>query len=214
MHFQASLPRLPVPQLEKTCERYLSAQKPILIEEQLRHTESCVQRFLAGEGPLLQKELKAFDAMNKNSSYITEYWFDMYLRDRKPLPINYNPTMVFIPEEDTRYETQLIKSTNLLVSSIRFMKSLRKRILAPEVFHMDPKKSDTETFRKVTGFLPPSLSWYGAYLFKVNCSPRSSNTRNNDNTDRCVYCRRLFRWTCLNTTIFSTRQEFRSLRRT
>lgn len=168
MHFQASLPRLPIPQLEKSCERYLMAQKPILIQEQLRHTESCVKRFIAGEGPTLQKELKAFDSKNRHTSYVTEYWFDMYLRDRKPLPINYNPMMVFTPEKDARYEDQLVKSTNLLISSIRFMKSLKEGILEPEVYHMNPKKSDNERFRKVTGLLPPFLSWYGAYLFKVN----------------------------------------------
>ncbi|XP_048511975.1 carnitine O-palmitoyltransferase 2, mitochondrial-like isoform X2 [Athalia rosae] len=167
MHFQRSMPRLPIPQLEKTCERYLLAQKPILIEEQLRHTESCVKRFLVGEGPTLQKELKAFDAKNRHTSYISEYWFDMYLRDRKPLPINYNPIVAFAPEKDPRYENQLIKATNLLISSIRFMKSLRTGVLAPEVFHLNPKKSDTDTFRKVTGALPPLLSWYGAYLFKA-----------------------------------------------
>jgi hypothetical protein len=50
------------------------------------------------------------------------------------------------------------------------MKSIRKGILEPEVFHLNPKKSDTKLFRKVTRLLPPSLSWYGAYLFGVSVS--------------------------------------------
>lgn len=48
------------------------------------------------------------------------------------------------------------------------MKSLRGGVLEPEVFHLNPKKSDTHFFRTVTGMLPPSLSWYGAYMFNVS----------------------------------------------
>lgn len=48
------------------------------------------------------------------------------------------------------------------------MKSIRAGILEPEVFHLNPKKSDTELFRTVTRLLPSSLSWYGAYLFGVS----------------------------------------------
>jgi len=50
------------------------------------------------------------------------------------------------------------------------MKSLREGVLEPEVFHLNPKKSDTHLFRSVTGMLPPSLSWYGAYMFNVGLS--------------------------------------------
>ncbi|XP_046427567.1 carnitine O-palmitoyltransferase 2, mitochondrial [Neodiprion virginianus] len=164
MRFQGGLPRLPIPELKKTCERYLSAQKPILIEEQFKHTESCVQRFLVGDGPKLQTGLKLTNFRKRHTSYITEYWFDMYLRDRKPLPINYNPFMVFTPERDPRYENQLVKSTNLLISSIRFMKSLRDRVLEPHVYHMFPEKTDNEKYRKVMRLVPSSLSFYGSML--------------------------------------------------
>lgn len=36
MHYQDSLPRLPVPKLEDTLRRYLSAQKPLLDDAQFR----------------------------------------------------------------------------------------------------------------------------------------------------------------------------------
>jgi carnitine O-palmitoyltransferase 2 len=47
------------------------------------------------------------------------------------------------------------------------MKSLKAGVLGPEVFHLNPKKSDTDMFYTVTGLLPSFVSWYGAYLFKV-----------------------------------------------
>lgn len=167
MHFQPSLPRLPIPKLEDTCRRYLNAQKPILTDEQMRITQNNVDKFLKNEGVELHKELLSMDNKNKHTSYISEPWFDMYLRDRRPLPINYNPFLVFSPEDDSNYDGQLVKATNLVLSSIRFLKSLRANLLEPEVFHMNPKKSDTQHFRTFTRLLPSSVSWYGAYLMNV-----------------------------------------------
>jgi len=50
---------------------------------------------------------------------------------------------------------------------LRFRETLRDGHLEPEVYHMNPKKSDTDTFRNVVRLLPSAISWYGAYLFKV-----------------------------------------------
>ncbi|XP_020279470.1 carnitine O-palmitoyltransferase 2, mitochondrial [Pseudomyrmex gracilis] len=167
MHFQASLPRLPIPKLEDTCRRYLNAQKPLLTDEEFRNTSSNVSKFLIGEGQSLQKQLIQLNAKNSHTSYISEPWFDMYLCDRKPLPINYNPFLIYTPESDAKYDSQLVKATNLVVSSLRFLKSLNDNVLEPEVFHMRPDKSDTELFRNVTRLIPSRFSWYGAYLFKA-----------------------------------------------
>ncbi|XP_047346502.1 carnitine O-palmitoyltransferase 2, mitochondrial [Vespa velutina] len=167
MHFQPSLPRLPIPKLESSCQKYLIAQQPLITQQKLCDIESLIKNFLKEDGPKLQKELIQKDAKNRHTSYINEPWFDMYLKDRKPLPINYNPLLIFKLETDARYNDQLVKSTNLVISSLRFMKSLRSEILEPEVYHLNPTKSDTKLFRKVTGLLPSSISWYGAYLFKA-----------------------------------------------
>ncbi|XP_046962090.1 carnitine O-palmitoyltransferase 2, mitochondrial [Vanessa cardui] len=167
MHFQKSLPRLPIPELNNTQDRYLKALKPLLTNEQYSAAVKRTNSFVANEGKELQTKLVAKDKANKHTSYISDYWFDLYLRDRAPLPINYNPLLVF--QNDTRpaYNAQLLRATNLLVSAVRFMLSLREQILDPEVYHMQPKKSNTSLFRTVTGLLPESLSWYGAYLFKA-----------------------------------------------
>lgn len=49
-HFQASLPRLPVPKLEDSCRRYLAALTPVLTREELQRSEKIVQAFRDGEG--------------------------------------------------------------------------------------------------------------------------------------------------------------------
>lgn len=167
LHFQPSLPRLPIPKLELTCERYLAAQKPLLIDEAYRKTEANVKQFLNNTGRTLQAQLIAHDKKNKHTSYITEPWFDMYLRDRKPLPINYNPMLVFTNEKRGEYNSQLVRATNLLISSLRFYRSLKDNVLEPEVYHLNPKKSDTDLFRTVCSNVPSMFSWYAAFLFKA-----------------------------------------------
>ena len=49
-HFQASLPRLPVPKLEDSCRRYLAALTPVLTPEALQRSEKIVHAFRDGEG--------------------------------------------------------------------------------------------------------------------------------------------------------------------
>ena len=45
LHFQPSLPRLPIPKLAQTCNRYLDALRPLVGEEQYRETQRVVEEF-------------------------------------------------------------------------------------------------------------------------------------------------------------------------
>ena len=44
-HFQKSLPRLPIPKLENTCERYLATQKAFLSEDAFKKTKTYTEQF-------------------------------------------------------------------------------------------------------------------------------------------------------------------------
>lgn len=167
MHFQPSLPHLPIPKLEDTCRRYLNAQRPLLSREQLEKTTTYVNEFLTKDGIQLHEELIERDTKNRYTSYISEPWFDMYLRDRKPLPINYNPFLVLEPASNPEHNIQLVKATNLIVSSLRFMKSFKENVLRPEIFYLKSETARNNAFHIITRLLPPQFSWYGAYLFKA-----------------------------------------------
>ncbi|KAK7074876.1 Carnitine O-palmitoyltransferase 2, mitochondrial [Halocaridina rubra] len=167
MHFQKSLLRLPIPDLEKTCSRYLRSQKAILSDEEYKATENVVAKFKNGPGPDLAEELKKSDKANKHTSYISEPWFDMYLKDRVPIVLNYNPFLAFWPEERPGYGDPVIRATNILVSSMRFMHTLRDQILEPVIFHLNPAKSDTQQFRNVVKWIPSPIASYAAYAFKA-----------------------------------------------
>ena len=50
MHFQAGLPRLPIPKLENTCSRYLASQEVMQDQEAFQKTKQLVEAFEKGEG--------------------------------------------------------------------------------------------------------------------------------------------------------------------
>lgn len=59
MMHQEGLPKLPVPPLKQTCERYLASLEPIVSEEELEYTRELVKEFLTGGvGERLQKGLE------------------------------------------------------------------------------------------------------------------------------------------------------------
>jgi len=167
MHFQPSLPRLPIPPLEKTGQRYLNALTPLLDDEALNHTKKLFADFEAKSGRELNQQLIEQDKLNKSTSYISAPWFDMYLKDRQPIVLNYNPFLSFVEDKRDGYMDQTVRAANFLISAIRFRHTLSSGKMEPEVYHLNPKKSDTEMFRTVTSLLPSSVSWYGAYLYKA-----------------------------------------------
>lgn len=169
MHYQKSLPRLPVPKLEDTIRRYLAAQRPLLNDEQYSNTEKIANDFQSGVGKQLHEELAALDKNNKHTSYISAPWFDMYLSARESVVLNFNPFMSFNPDPKPEYNDQLVRATNMVCSAVRFMKTLRAGLLEPEVFHLNPAKSDTDSFKRLIRWVPPSISWFGAYM--VNAYP-------------------------------------------
>lgn len=57
---QESMPKLPVPPLKQTCERYMASLEPLISEEEKTHTRELMDEFLrsGGVGERLQKSLE------------------------------------------------------------------------------------------------------------------------------------------------------------
>lgn len=167
MHFQKSLPRLPLPKLEATCDRYLRSLEPVVSGEELENTRKLVADFKDGRGKGLHAQLEQQDQQNKHTSYISKPWFDMYLSSRLPLVLNYNPFLAWRRDAKEEYNNQLVRAANLVTSSLRFRRSLQENVLDPMVFHLNPAKSDSPFYRDVMRWLPEAVAWYGSFLFKA-----------------------------------------------
>uniref|UniRef100_A0A3Q2Q4P6 Carnitine O-acetyltransferase n=1 Tax=Fundulus heteroclitus TaxID=8078 RepID=A0A3Q2Q4P6_FUNHE len=94
--YQEGLPKLPVPPLKQTCERYLASLEPIVSEEELEDTRMLLQEFLkGGVGERLQKGLER--RARKTDNWVSEWWMQSaYLDCRMPLAV-YTSTGVALP---------------------------------------------------------------------------------------------------------------------
>ena len=68
---QDKLPKLPIPELESTCKKYIDVLKPLQTHHEHRETVAAVEEFLKHDGPVLQERLKKY-ATGK-SSYIEQF---------------------------------------------------------------------------------------------------------------------------------------------
>lgn len=73
---QKGLPTLPVPPLQQTCERYITALEPILEAEELQHTKELVEDFMkvGGVGRSLQSALE--ERAHKSANWVNS-WIDV-----------------------------------------------------------------------------------------------------------------------------------------
>lgn len=68
---QETLPKLPIPDLDDTCKKYIDALRPLQNKREQEATATAVQEFLESDGPELQARLKKYAA--GKISYIEQF---------------------------------------------------------------------------------------------------------------------------------------------
>lgn len=68
---QDKLPKLPIPDLESSCKKYLSALEPLQTAREHHDTQHAVREFLHSDGPELQEKLKKY--AEGKTSYIEQF---------------------------------------------------------------------------------------------------------------------------------------------
>lgn len=83
--YQSALQKLPIPDLQDTCRKYLDTVKPLHTPREHEETVAAVKEFLKTDGPELQERLKRY--ATTKASYIEQFWYDSYLHydNRKSL---------------------------------------------------------------------------------------------------------------------------------
>ncbi len=134
--FQEGLFPLPIPKLEDTLRRYLRSLQSLVTPAAFART-SALAGALGGEpGAALQARLLASAAAKPHTSYISEAWFDAYLTNRAPLPLNLNPQLTWRDDPRPTMQAQAARAANIAHAAARFHLTLAAGALEPEVYHL------------------------------------------------------------------------------
>ncbi|KAK8217261.1 Carnitine O-acetyltransferase mitochondrial [Zalaria obscura] len=123
LRFEDSLPRLPVPTLQETAQRYLRSVHPLLSKEEYEHTKKAVDSFIAPNslGEKLQKRLVARREDPNIRNWIYEWWNDAaYLAYRDPV-VPY--VSYFYSHRDDRRRRNPAKRAAAITSAVLVFKS-------------------------------------------------------------------------------------------
>ena len=104
------------------------------------------------EGPILDAELRARDKANPETSHLWGPWTEMYLSDRRSLPINYNPLLVWNDHPNAKLNNQKSRAAMYCWASAKYYLTLADGHLPPEVFNM--KDAPSDNIARLTKLLP------------------------------------------------------------
>ncbi|KAK2840763.1 hypothetical protein Q7C36_012342 [Tachysurus vachellii] len=136
---QDGLPKLPVPPLKQTCERYLAALEPLVSEEELDHTRQLVAEFLSsgGVGERLQKGLER--RARKTENWLYDWWMQStYLDSRMPVPVYTSPGVVLPQMHFQDRQGQMRFAAKLIAGVLDFKKMIDSETLPVEYLGGQP----------------------------------------------------------------------------
>ena len=133
LRFEDSLPRLPVPSLEETSQRYLRSVRALLDERQYARTKRAVDEFISptGKGHELQRRLQARRDDSKHKNWLHEWWNDTaYLSYRDPV-VPY-VSYFYSHRDDRRRRDPATRAAALTTAVLDFKKQVDHGTLEPE----------------------------------------------------------------------------------
>ncbi|XP_069491123.1 carnitine O-acetyltransferase-like isoform X2 [Ambystoma mexicanum] len=133
------LPRLPVPPLAQTMDRYLHALEPMVSPEELEQTRNMVEEFCSrgGVGEALQAKLEK--RASKMENWLTEWWQQSeYLESRLPLAVHSSPAVVLPKQDFNTWRGQLRFAAKLIAGMLDFKAKVDRHTLLAEYMRGRP----------------------------------------------------------------------------
>ncbi|XP_061117976.1 carnitine O-acetyltransferase-like isoform X1 [Conger conger] len=130
---QEGLPKLPVPPLRQTCERYLAMLEPIISEAEISHTRQLMAEFLrsGGVGERLQKGLER--RARKTENWLSDWWLQTaYLDFRMPVVVHSSPGVVLPRLEFHDRQGQIRYAAKLIAGVLDFKTMIDNETLPVE----------------------------------------------------------------------------------
>lgn len=134
---QESLPKLPVPALDATLQKYLRTVRPLVSDEDFEQTKKYVEEFRKDSGPKLQKFLE--ERATKEVNWLSDWWASVaYLEFRNPVVIHVSPGIVLPKQNYTDTAGQLRYAAKLVAGVLDYKIMVDEQTLDVEYMGKNP----------------------------------------------------------------------------
>ncbi|MFA1540832.1 choline/carnitine O-acyltransferase [Actinomadura monticuli] len=149
---EARLPRVPLPTLDATCERFLEWCGPLLTADERARTESALAAFARPDGPgrTLHAALERYDAAEGVHSWLDTFWPYRYLGRRDRIALNAN--FFFLFKESP--EGQAERAAGLIAGALDYKLRLDEERVPPAVQRGRPQSMVQNRFLFSTTRIP------------------------------------------------------------
>ena len=125
--------KLPLPPLSDTMAQYLDNIKPLVSDTVYQHTRSVLDKFSAKDGVGEKVMMVLEEKQEKLDNWAYDYWLnDMYLNQRLPLPVNFNPAMVLPRRKFQNHLQELSYTARILQGFVSYKSRLDRRAVAQD----------------------------------------------------------------------------------
>lgn len=140
---QATLPRLPIPTLEETCDKFPKLVAALQTPEERAATLELVEEFKKTDGPKLQQLLIEYEEEGMKTgtfgTYVEEFWNESYLAPDSSVVLNLNPFFILEKGPDRKIaHDQLRRAASLTFASLKMASMLKNESLPPDTFKGRP----------------------------------------------------------------------------
>jgi carnitine O-acetyltransferase len=139
LRFQESLPKLPVPSLQETADRYIKSVHPLLSPAEYEATKAAVADFIkpGGQGEELQKRLIAKRERPEIKNWIIDWWnYSAYLAYRDPVCPYVSYFYSF--RDDRKRRNPAKRAAAIVTAGLEFKKQVDDGSLEPEYMRKAP----------------------------------------------------------------------------
>ena len=146
------LPRVPLPTLEESCERFLEWCAPLLTAEELEETKAAVSAFLEEDGPAraLHAALSEYNGRQDVHSWLDAFWAYRYLGRRDRIALNANFFFLF---KDAGLG-QLDRASGLIMAALHYKLLLEEERVPPVVQRGQPSSMEQNKYLFSTTRIP------------------------------------------------------------
>ncbi|CAO3680871.1 unnamed protein product [Rhizopus microsporus] len=144
LRYQKNLPKLPVPALSATLQKYLQSVRPLLSNAEFQRTEQAVKEFEApgGLGQELQERLLAKANDPNVVNWMEDWWLDQaYMGYRDPVVIYVS--YFFLYKDDKLRKSPAQRAAAIATAALEFKRQIAQKTLEPEYVKGEPLCMDS-----------------------------------------------------------------------